>query len=73
MSWPYDPSEPIMTAAHALRTERELAGTSVEEQALPPVLIGTFQEAAYAHLLRRTGVVADVDVPDWSVETRSGR
>ena len=55
MSIPYDPSPPLVTAAQVLREQRQRDGVSAEALWLPPVLVGTFQGAAYQHLIARTG------------------
>lgn len=56
MTWPIDPSRPIVTAEHSAAAERDRLGISPQEHALPPLLVGTFQRAAYERLLDRAGV-----------------
>lgn len=61
MSWPFDNSRPIVTAAHSAAAEQARLGITSEEHALPPLMVGTFQRAAYERLLDRAGVDPDAE------------
>lgn len=56
MSWPFDASKPFVTAERAVLTNRDRRGLSADADTLPPVMIGTFQGAAYERLLERAGI-----------------
>ncbi len=56
MSWPFDTSEPYVVPEHAVEAQRQSAGLTPEEWALPPTLVATFQREAYARLAERAGV-----------------
>jgi uridine phosphorylase len=56
MSWPFDTSEPFVVPEHAVEAQRQSAGLTPEEWALPPTLVATFQREAYARLEERAGV-----------------
>ncbi|GAB3424683.1 nucleoside phosphorylase-I family protein [Flindersiella endophytica] len=56
MSWPFDASEPFVTAERAVLANRDRRGLIAEADTLPPLMIGTFQGAAYERLLSRAGV-----------------
>jgi uridine phosphorylase len=56
MSWPFDASEPFVTAERAVLSNRDRRGLSAAADTLPPLMIGTFQGAAYERLLERAGV-----------------
>ena len=55
MSIPFELSPPLVTPAQALREQCQREGVSAEQLRLPPVLVGTFQGASYAHMVARTG------------------
>ncbi|HVX42940.1 MAG TPA: hypothetical protein VHC49_03615 [Mycobacteriales bacterium] len=61
MSWPFDTSRPIVTAAHSAAAEQARLGITPEDHALPPLMVGTFQRAAYERLLDRAGVAPDAE------------
>jgi purine-nucleoside phosphorylase len=56
MSWPYDNTEPLVTPARLTEHQRQRAGLSPEEWALPPLLVATFQVEAQRRLVARAGI-----------------
>lgn len=56
MSWPFDTSEPFITAEHAAELQRLQRGVAPEAWALPRTMVATFQSAIYERLLERAGV-----------------
>src|SRR5438874_3590153 len=60
--WPYETSEPFVTPQQSVEQARLRRGLTPEEFALPPILVATFQQAAYQRLLERAGVVAPAPV-----------
>ena len=80
VSWPFDTSEPFVTAELALAIRRQRQGLTAEQDALPPVMVATFQGGAYLRLLERAGVQAqsherpgDGSVGEREVGTVDGR
>lgn len=56
MSWPFETSDPFVTPQHVVELELRRRGLTMEEYALPPTLVATFQRTAYDRLLERAGV-----------------
>ena len=61
--WQFDASAPIVTAARSVAAEQQRRGITPEQHALPPTMVATFQDAAYARLLERAEVAADARDP----------
>lgn len=55
MSWPFDQTPELVTPRHVVRLQRERRGLSEEQDRSPPILLATFQWAAYERLLQRAG------------------
>ncbi|HEV7217195.1 MAG TPA: hypothetical protein VGP33_18960, partial [Chloroflexota bacterium] len=55
MSWPFDTTEALVDAALHLDIMRKERGLTPDNDALPPVLVATFQQAAYDRMLERAG------------------
>lgn len=55
MSWPFDTSAELVTPQHVARLQRERRGLTEEQDRSPPVLLATFQWAAYERLRQRAG------------------
>ncbi len=55
MVWPFETSEPLLTPSRSLELQHERLGLTQEQYALPPTLLATFQNGAYARLLERAG------------------
>ncbi|HEY8742881.1 MAG TPA: nucleoside phosphorylase, partial [Chloroflexota bacterium] len=55
MSWPFDPSEPLVSPHVTLEISRREHGLTPENDVLPVVLVATFQQAAYDRMLERAG------------------
>lgn len=55
MSWPFDTTEPLVAPEVTLELSRREHGITPENDTLPPVLVATFQQAAYDRMLERAG------------------
>lgn len=65
MSWPFETSTPHVTPEDFLAYRCRRDGFTLEQLALPPVMVATFQRASYARLVEQTGAgVPPVLQPD---------
>ncbi|MGI8913499.1 MAG: nucleoside phosphorylase [Chloroflexota bacterium] len=55
MSWPFDTTEPLVAPELTLALSRKEHGLTPDNDTLPPVLVATFQQAAYDRMLERAG------------------
>ena len=55
MSWPFDTTEPLVAPEVTLELSRREHGVTPENGPLPPILVATFQQAAYDRMLERAG------------------
>jgi uridine phosphorylase len=56
VSWPFDQSTPLVSAAQNAEYMRTRLGIDEAEWALPPTLLGTFQRPAWERLKQRCGI-----------------
>lgn len=55
MSWPFDDSQPLVTPGQAAEYLRSRGGLDEAEWVLPPVMVATFQQAAWRRLVAGIG------------------
>src|SRR5437016_396008 len=60
MSWPFETSTPHVTAEEFLAYVCRRGGVTREQLALPPVMVGTFQNGSYARLVEQTAAALPV-------------
>lgn len=71
MSWPFDPSAPLVTPEENAEYWRLRGGLSEDEWALPSTLVATFQTTSWERLASRCGL-AEAGAGPW-VQPRPGR